>query len=160
MTLAAMFAVTLPLAAQDKSEKSPAQELIELVSPVETMKQTAMLAFKPAIDNLKAQGIPEQGIQEIVKAADHFFTTVMSDPGMQKELASIYEKEFTADEIKELLLFYKTPLGRKTLEKMPQLMQQGGKLGEKYAQKHMNGFQQEIQAIIKKHLKPPVAPEG
>lgn len=54
-----------------------------------------------------------------------------------------YEKHFTHDEIKQLLAFYETPLGKKMIKTQPAIMQEcmivgqewGRKLGEKVAKK-------------------------
>ena len=38
----------------------------------------------------------------------------------------LYDKYFTADELKEMVVFYRTPVGRKLMESMPSLMQEAG----------------------------------
>lgn len=51
----------------------------------------------------------------------------------------IYDKYYTHQEIKDLILFYESPTGKKTVEKMPLIMAEsmtlGQKLGEKLGQK-------------------------
>lgn len=41
---------------------------------------------------------------------------------VMKEAPTIYARHFTAPELRELIAFYKTPLGQKTLKTMPQIM--------------------------------------
>ena len=48
-------------------------------------------------------------------------------------------------ELKELTAFYETPTGKKTIEKMPQLMAQGAQIGAARVQENMA----ELQAMIK-----------
>ena len=50
------------------------------------------------------------------------FAEMMADGGFQEELNAIYARHFSHDDIRELLAFYETPLGKKTIEVMPQLM--------------------------------------
>ena len=61
------------------------------------------------------------------------------DPGELTELiVPIYAEYFTHDEIKGLLAFYRTPLGKKVIATMPAIMQEsmvaGQKWGEQLAQ--------------------------
>ena len=55
------------------------------------------------------------------------------------------KKAFTEAEFKELLAFCKTPVGRKMLKQMPQLMEQGAQVGAKRVQEHMAELQQMLQ---------------
>ncbi len=44
----------------------------------------------------------------------------------------IYEKYYSHEEIKQLIEFYQTPLGQKTIEVMPQVMQESMMAGQKW----------------------------
>jgi hypothetical protein len=54
--------------------------------------------------------------------------------GLAEELYKIYDKYYTHDEIKELLKFYNTPVGKKTIKVLPQLMQESMQAGQKWGQ--------------------------
>lgn len=45
-------------------------------------------------------------------------------------IAPVYAKHFTEDEIKELIAFYKTPVGKKLVEKLPAISQESYSIGE------------------------------
>lgn len=57
----------------------------------------------------------------------------------------IYDKHFTHEDIKGLIAFYETPLGRKITDKLPLIsqesMQAGAKWGEEIAQKAITTLQ-------------------
>lgn len=55
---------------------------------------------------------------------------------MKIGLSAVYKKHFTEAEIKELLKFYKTPVGKKSIEKMPILFQEGSEVGFNLARKY------------------------
>ena len=74
-----------------------------------------------------------------------FFQKHMSWESLEFEFIYIYSQAFTAQELKELTAFYETPTGKKTIEKMPQLMAQGAQIGAARVQENM----QELQAMIK-----------
>lgn len=46
----------------------------------------------------------------------------------------IYKKYFTADEIKQLIAFYKTPLGQKVTSTLPAITQESMEAGQKWGQ--------------------------
>ena len=57
----------------------------------------------------------------------------------------IYHKYLTLGEIKGLIQFYKTPLGKKTIAVLPQMTQEGMKAGQVWAQAIMDpNFSQRI----------------
>ena len=84
--------------------------------------------------------------QDSAEIPDKFWEDFMAevDPNDLVELTiPIYEKHFSHDEIKQMLAFYETPLGRKLIETQPALMRDsltvgqewGRALGEKAAKK-------------------------
>jgi len=74
-----------------------------------------------------------------------FFRKHMSYETLKPDMVKIYADAFTATELRELITFYSTPTGKKTLEKMPVLMAQGGQIGAKRVQDNI----QELQQMIK-----------
>jgi len=62
------------------------------------------------------------------------------------EFVKIYAAAFTEAELRELLVFYKTPVGQKLLAQQPDLMRQGVVVGERLAQKYQAELQQMMQA--------------
>jgi len=56
-------------------------------------------------------------------------------PELYTEMAKIYMGEFTHDEIKELLKFYATPVGKKMAEKSGVMAQKGMMVGQTWGMK-------------------------
>ncbi len=56
---------------------------------------------------------------------------------MIDEFAVIYAQRFTAEELKTVTDFYKSPTGQKFIAASPELMQAGAAIGIKYSQKAM-----------------------
>ena len=75
-----------------------------------------------------------------------FLGKYMSWPSLKEDMVKIYMTEFTEPELKELTAFYTTPLGKKTVQKMPALMQKGAEMGQKRVQEHLPELQAAIQA--------------
>ena len=70
----------------------------------------------------------EEGVQEVKNVSDVYFRKIASDPDFKRELTHIYEEKFTTNELKELVEFYKSPIGQKSLQLLPEMYNVGSKL--------------------------------
>ena len=127
------------LRADETSHKASAVALLNLMDMEKLMSQSVdqMLQMQmkqnPAIAPYEPQ----------MKA---FLNKYMSWSSMKDDLVNIYVGEFTEPELKELTAFYQTPLGKKTVQKMPLLMTKGAELSQKRMQEHMGELQAAIAA--------------
>lgn len=141
----------------------PAQELLALIEVEEMMQSTSQAVFAPYLKRLKEIGYPDAAVDEINQAANAFFAKIATDPELKENMMALYEKEFTDEELRQVVAFYKTPSGQKTLKRLPLLFKEGAKLGETYAQKYSESYKQEVSAIMEKYqdqVKPPVTPSS
>jgi hypothetical protein len=65
-----------------------------------------------------------------------WYRKVFAAGDLESELAGLYVGVFSEGELRELIAFYKTPVGAKTLTVLPALMQQGAEIGLRRAQAH------------------------
>jgi hypothetical protein len=79
-----------------------------------------------------------------------FFKKYMSWESLKEDMIKIYLAEFTEEELKELLKFYQTPVGKKTIQKMPSLLAKGAELGQQRVQQHLPELQEAIQEAATK----------
>jgi hypothetical protein len=75
-----------------------------------------------------------------------FLNENMSYESLKPELIKMYSEEFTSSELREINAFYLTDVGKKSIEKMPTLMMQGGQLGATRVQENIGDLQAMIQA--------------
>jgi hypothetical protein len=73
-----------------------------------------------------------------------FLNKYMSWASLKDDMAKIYMAEFSESELNELTKFYQTPLGKKSIQKMPVLMTKGAEIGQKRVQEHLP----ELQAVL------------
>jgi hypothetical protein len=64
-------------------------------------------------------------------------------------MAPVYAKHFTHDDIRALLAFYASDIGKKTLVVMPMALQESAQVGQVWA----NEMAPEIKAELEKRLK-------
>src|SRR4029453_15429370 len=75
-----------------------------------------------------------------------FLTKYVNWESVKEDTITAYTQEFTEPELKKLTEFYKTPVGKKANEKMPQLAFIAGQLGLKKAQAHQTELRQMLDA--------------
>ena len=80
-----------------------------------------------------------------------FLTKYLNWASVREDTITAYTQEFTEPELKKLTEFYKTPIGKKANEKMPQLAFIAGQIGLKKAQVN----QMELQQMIEKEAGKP-----
>jgi uncharacterized protein len=74
-----------------------------------------------------------------------FLTKYVNWESVREDTITAYTREFTEPELKKLTEFYKTPLGKKANEKLPQLAFIAGQLGLKKAQAHQAELRQTLE---------------
>lgn len=122
-------------------------------------RQAAEALFK-ALDYAKSydetiQRLVDSQIQQMPVLAPYkpemlaFLNKYMSWDSIKEEVIVMYSETFTAQELRELAAFYQTPLGKKALKKMPELVAKGAAMGQQRVQAH----EAEFEAMIKKARK-------
>ncbi len=74
-----------------------------------------------------------------------FLTKYLNWASVREDTITAYTQEFTEPELKKLTEFYKTPVGKKASEKMPQLAFLAGQLGLKKAQANQAELRQMLE---------------
>lgn len=125
--------------ADDKSHRAAAEGLLNLMDMDKMMAQS--------VDQmLQMQMKQNPSIAPFEQQMRSFLNKYMSWASMKDDMVSIYVSEFTEQELKDLTAFYQTPLGKKTVAKMPQLMVKGAELSQKRMQEHLPELQAAITA--------------
>ncbi|MDZ8118616.1 DUF2059 domain-containing protein [Pontiella agarivorans] len=141
--------------ADAESHKAAAEELISMVAPKEMFMESFNSVFATQVDQFRQMGIGQEQIDQIIAASKEFGSAVANDPELTARMITIYQGAFSETELKELIAFYKTPIGKKTLEELPRLMQEGAMVGQQVAMKHQAAFQAKIQAIMTEGMTTP-----
>ncbi len=156
----ALMPVTATLG-QEKEGKKPAKELLGLVF-TEEMKAGAV----PDLQIYRDVGLPEEGVKEVALVFESYFDQLTTDPVFVGAVAELFQKEFTAKELKdlvaffkhpkakdpkELAAFYETPLGQKTQAKLPEILKSSKGLGTEYNLKHRGVATEQVRAIMQKY---------
>lgn len=74
-----------------------------------------------------------------------FLRQNMSWENLKEDILGLYMETFTETELQELIAFYSTPTGQKSVEAMPDIMRRGSEIGIQRIQAHLP----ELEALLK-----------
>ena len=157
LLLASMFvailSVTVPAAsfaekAADPARLAAAKELLVVVGSAKQFDVVVPLItqqLENAFVSLKPDHATE--IKDVFRAIPEKFSQRKQE--LLDQIAALYAEKLTADEINEIIRFYKTPIGAKFIQLQPELVQQSMQLGQAWGRK----IGQEIEQDVRKQLK-------
>ena len=117
-------------AAADEAAERAAGELLDAMNMESSFEEMIDVALKAQLS-----GKPELAKHESVFRS--FFSKHMSYASLKPKLAAAYAEEFTAAELAETAAFYRTPLGKKFIAKLPKLYARGGQIGQEAVRSHI-----------------------
>ena len=79
-----------------------------------------------------------------------FFETYMSGDSLRWDFIKLYTETFTEKEMKDIIAFYSTPVGRKTLTTAPDLMAKGAALGQQRVMENLGELEYMIEQESKR----------
>jgi hypothetical protein len=140
-----------------------AGKLLDLTGTSSFMQQTFETGIKPSLDQMRAKGAPDELVEAIHAEARNFFQENFNWDTMKPKLAKLYAENYTEAELRDIIAFYQTPTGQKTIAKMPVLMQESLVMSMSGVQANMPEFQRRVGGLIQDYQKahpqgPPAAP--
>jgi hypothetical protein len=131
--LATIWLTPIPARAQTPSPESiaAAKELVATINLGEQFKNlmpTIMTTLKPAI----VQGRPnvERDYDAMIPMLLQSFQSRMEE--LSDAVVKVYASNFSADDLRALIVFYKTPVGQKFLQKTPLVARQTMAVGQQF----------------------------
>jgi hypothetical protein len=103
----------------------------------------ALKAARPDIPD-RAMAIMEK---ELVKL---FAEKMSASGGLLEQIVPVYHKHFTHPEIRELLAFYQTPIGRKAILVLPQVVNESMVAGQRWGQALGPEIEKRITAALRR----------
>ena len=102
-----------------------------------------------AVDGLTNRLISANSkFKKVAKEIKAFYNKYIGWDAMKEDLAKLYAKYYTADELRDIANFYKTKTGQKVLKTMGKLTYEGQLLTQKRLKPHLK----ELQAILDKAM--------
>lgn len=149
--LLVLFAAAATCFADDASHRKVASDMIDLVNGPAALRTGIESALEPMVEELKTHGAPEGAIRELKEAVTDWANKEIVWDEIKPKLVEIYVRDFTEDELKQLLAFYKTPVGAKALKIMPNLFAEGARIGQEYAESKQESLNARLEKIADKY---------
>lgn len=94
--------------------------------------------------------IPVHTLAIVEREVVGMFTETFDAPGgLVDRMVPLYAGAFTHQEIREILAFYQSPVGKKAVAMLPQLMHEGQKIGQGLAREVAPELNRRIKAALK-----------
>ncbi len=120
-----------------------AHQLLETMN----MKKT----YAGMIERITQMQLQQNPQLKVIQPTIHaFFNKYMGWDALKDDMAAIYAKNYTAQELNEINAFYQTPVGQKTVQLMPQLAAAGAQIGQSKLATHIGELQTMIETELKK----------
>lgn len=124
--------------ALDAGFRADIEALIDATGSAQLSQQVATLIYGQLLDVLKKTQpeIPERVLAVAKEVVISEFTSALVEPnGLKAQLVPIYAKYFTPDDVRGLLAFYRSDLGKKTIRLAPVLFQDASAAGQDWAKR-------------------------
>ena len=139
-----LFSMTsFVFAASSASHRKAAEELLDVTD------------LKNSMDRMITQMVEMQlqqkpGMDAYRDVFLQFFSKHLGFNSIKSDFIDIYTEEFTEQELRKLTAFYNTPVGKKTITKLPILMQKGAQIGMSKVRMNQNELRDMLQAEAKR----------
>lgn len=141
------------LAGMQASFQQTTNALLQSIAPV--ISRTVIGEMQKEMQK-RGKEVPQRAIQIAADSVTKTVLDALRDPSLNEEIIKasipIFAKYFTADEIRQLTAFYRSPVGVKTVRLMPQMTQDSIKAGEEIAMSRMSALEPTIMRNVKKSL--------
>jgi len=149
--LATLGMLVKPAHADDTAARALASKLIDMTRGKESIREGFDNVINGVIANMQAHGLPEAGVDEIKAAVDKWYTAEINFDDIRPKMVDAYVKDFSADELKQILDFYQTPVGQKAIKEMPDVMRQGAVIAQDYTKAKIPDLNAALTPILAKY---------
>ena len=140
MSLVATAARSAQAQTGDAQFRSDVERLLQVTGAAALGAQVANIMSEQMFQGLKQvqPEIPDRVLTLLREVLAEEFAGMFSGPSsIQPAVVDLYIKHFTHDDVRMLLDFYGSPVGRKAIQVLPVLTRESAAVGQKWAEAHM-----------------------
>jgi hypothetical protein len=137
--------------AQDAEALQAANELASIISAdaVNQISRELTAGFWPNLENALKSRVDDATLAELRAEFEHKLAQFGTDA--LKDAPAAYAKYFTAQELRDITAFYRTPTGAKALQTMPKVMFEYLAGVRPKVQEFQQGMRTSVQEILQRH---------
>lgn len=141
-----VFTLSTPVVAQEK----PIDKMFRVMS-MDKQMAGGFEAMLPIIDQMAAKSkLDNEGKEELKGIFRDWFNEDIDRSKITSEIKQLYSQSFTDDEIDKVTEFFQTAVGKKFLDKSPQLMQLAAQIGMQEAQSKQTKLMDRVKPFLEK----------
>jgi hypothetical protein len=106
-------------------------------------------AFFNGFKQTQGGAVPARLIEVTRDVLTQEFVTAFTGPDMRDKQVALYARHFTHEDVRALLTFYQTDIGKKAIAVMPTLSREGAEMGQDWAKENMPRILQVLQTRLK-----------
>jgi hypothetical protein len=135
----------------DPAVRADIEKLMTITGQAQTGAQLGMMFSNAFLNGFKQtqKVVPPRVIEIVREVVNAELVKAVDESDMRDKQIALYARYFTHAEVKGLIAFYESDLGRKTIENMPHLLREGAAIGEEWAKRSMPGVLKVLEARLK-----------
>lgn len=134
--------------AGDSAARAAVKQLMEVSRVREMTEQTADVMLKSQLEQMPQLGPYANILRD-------FYREQLGWAVLEPDLTQVYLEVFSESELRELIAFYQSPLGKKMLDKMPVLLAKSNELTSKRMQAAMPKLMERLEAAVQSGMTRP-----
>ena len=148
------FLLTLPAYATEAPGQTSSLEKLFSIIGMDQQMAAGFESMQPLVEEQAAQlQLSPIAEQELINIYKTWFSEDLDQKAMQEKIIQLYADTFSEKEIKQLIDFYQSPVGRKLLKEAPRLTQTGMQIGLDEARSKQYKLQQRLQPFLDVHAR-------
>jgi len=126
----------------DATFRSDIEQLLDVTGSAQVGAQFARMMTGQMLEGMKQSqpNVPAAWFDVARQVFDEEFTKAFASGELTSRLVLIYAKHLTPDDVKGLLTFYRSDVGRKVIGVMPTIMQESSVAGQQWGKELMPGI--------------------
>jgi hypothetical protein len=149
--LAALGLLIKPVLADETSQRALAAKLIDMTNGKDMMREGFDAVIDGVIENMHRHGMPQQGVDEIKAAVGKWYDAQINFDEIRPKMVDVYVKSFSEDDLKQMVAFYGSPVGQKTIKSLPVVMREGAMIDQEYTKAKIPSLNAELTPILVKY---------
>ena len=135
----------------DAAFRADLERLLDVTGTVTNGPRVATVVANQLVDAMRARQpqMPSRTAEIVKEVLNKNIAELFDDPAWREEQMRMYARHFTRDEVRGLIVFYSSELGRKAVSLMPQLTAEAGAASQKRVAEALPRFQQELQQRLR-----------
>ncbi|EGU39628.1 hypothetical protein VII00023_12753 [Vibrio ichthyoenteri ATCC 700023] len=149
------FVLSIGLVGSAYASTSPSNESVEKMLQVMKIDEQILGGFEamlPIVNQLaQRMELNSSETEQLKDIYRDWFNNDLDQELIKQQVVDLYAETFTEQDIQNMIQFYQTPTGQKTIEKAPELAKMGAQFGMVEAQKKQQQLMEKLTPFLEKH---------